>query len=91
MGQHTYRELPLRLFEFATLYRYEGRHAHGLTRVRGFTQDDCHIFCTEDQLADEIASLLDFVISVLRAFGFDEFEFNLSTKDPNKYVGSDEI
>lgn len=64
---------------------------HGLLRIRGFTQDDAHIFCTAEQLADEIASLLDFVLSVLRAFGFDEFTFNLSTKDPDKYVGSDEI
>jgi len=90
--QRSYRELPLRLFELGTVYRYERAGTlHGLMRIRGFTQDDSHIFCTEDQLADEIASLLDFVISVLRAFGFDEFEFNLSTKDPKKYVGSDEI
>jgi threonyl-tRNA synthetase len=60
-------------------------------RIRGFTQDDSHIFCTRDQLADEIASLLDFVLSVLRAFGFDEFSFNLSTKDPDKYVGDDSL
>jgi threonyl-tRNA synthetase len=60
-------------------------------RIRGFTQDDSHIFCTEDQMADEIASLLDFILSVLRRFGFTEFEFNLSTKDPEKFVGSDEI
>jgi threonyl-tRNA synthetase len=60
-------------------------------RIRGFTQDDSHLFVTPDQLADEITSLLDFVLSVLRAFGFDEFTFNLSTKDPEKYVGSDNI
>jgi threonyl-tRNA synthetase len=60
-------------------------------RIRGFTQDDSHIFCTEDQLQDEIASLLEFVMSVLRAFGFNEFTANLSTKDPEKYVGSDDI
>jgi len=60
-------------------------------RIRGFTQDDSHIFCTREQLADEVASLLDFILSVLRAFGFDDFTFNLSTKDPNKYVGSDEL
>ena len=90
--QRSYRELPLRLFELGTVYRYERAGTlHGLLRIRGFTQDDSHIFCTEDQLQDEIASLLDFVMSVLRAFGFTEFEFNLSTKDPKKYVGSDEI
>jgi threonyl-tRNA synthetase len=90
--QRSYRELPLRLFELGTVYRYERAGTlHGLLRIRGFTQDDSHIFCTEDQLADEIASLLDFVISVLRAFGFEDFKFYLSTKDPDKYVGSDEI
>jgi threonyl-tRNA synthetase len=60
-------------------------------RIRGFTQDDSHIFCTKEQMPDEISSLLDFVISVLRAFGFDEFTFNLSTKDPQKYVGDDHL
>ena len=90
--QRSYRELPLRLFELGTVYRYERAGAlHGLMRIRGFTQDDSHIFCTADQLADEVASLLDFVLSVLRAFGFDDFTFNLSTKDPDKYVGSDDI
>ena len=90
--QRSYRELPLRLFELGTVYRYERAGTlHGLLRIRGFTQDDSHIFCTEDQLAGEIGALLDFVLSVLRAFGFEEFTFNLSTKDPNKYVGSDEI
>jgi threonyl-tRNA synthetase len=90
--QRSYRELPLRLFELGTVYRYERAGTlHGLLRIRGFTQDDSHIYCTEDQLQDEIAFLLDFVMSVLRAFGFTEFEFNLSTKDPQKYVGSDEI
>ena len=89
--QRSYRELPLRLFELGNVYRYERAGTlHGLLRIRGFTQDDAHIFCTEEQLADEIGSLLDFVLSVLRAFGFDEFTFNLSTKDPEKYVGSDE-
>src|SRR6476619_6774618 len=88
----SYRELPLRLFELGTVYRYERAGTlHGLLRIRGFTQDDSHIFCTEDQLQDEIASLLDFVMSVLRAFGFDEFTANLSTKDPDKYVGDDAI
>jgi threonyl-tRNA synthetase len=90
--QRSYRELPLRLFELGTVYRYERAGTlHGLMRIRGFTQDDSHIYCAEDQLQDEIASLLEFVMSVLRAFGFDEFTANLSTKDPQKYVGSDEI
>jgi len=88
----SYRELPLRLFELGTVYRYERAGTlHGLLRIRGFTQDDSHIYCTRDQLQDEIISLLDFVMSVLRAFGFDDFSFHLSTKDPAKYVGSDEI
>ena len=91
-GQRSYRELPLRLFELGTVYRYERSGTlHGLMRIRGFTQDDSHLFVAEEQLADEIADLLDFVLSVLRAFGFDEFTFNLSTKDPEKYVGSDEV
>jgi threonyl-tRNA synthetase len=90
--QRSYRELPLRLFELGTVYRYERAGTlHGLMRIRGFTQDDSHIYCTRDQLADEVASLLDFVLSVLRAFGFTEFTFNLSTKNPAKYVGTDEI
>jgi threonyl-tRNA synthetase len=90
--QRSYRELPLRLFELGTVYRYERAGTlHGLMRIRGFTQDDSHIYCTEDQLQDEIASLLDFVLSVLRAFGFTEFTANLSTRDPLKSVGSDEI
>ncbi len=90
--QRSYRELPLRLFELGNVYRYERAGTlHGLMRIRGFTQDDSHIYCTKEQLAEEVASLLDFVLSVLRAFGFEEFTFNLSTKDPDKYVGSDEI
>ncbi|HSL75047.1 MAG TPA: threonine--tRNA ligase [Ilumatobacteraceae bacterium] len=90
--QRSYRELPLRLFELGNVYRYERAGTlHGLMRIRGFTQDDSHIFCTKEQMAEEVASLLDFVLSVLRAFGFDEFTFNLSTKDPEKYIGSDEI
>jgi threonyl-tRNA synthetase len=90
--QRSYRELPLRLFELGTVYRYERAGTlHGLMRIRGFTQDDSHIYCTEDQLQAEIISLLDFIMSVLRAFGFNEFTANLSTKDPNKYVGSDSI
>ena len=91
-GQRSYKELPLRLFELGTVYRYERSGTlHGLMRIRGFTQDDSHLYVAPEQLADEIASLLDFVLSVLRAFGFDEFTFNLSTKDPEKYVGSDDI
>lgn len=90
--QRSYRELPLRLFELGTVYRYERAGTlHGLLRIRGFTQDDSHIFCTEEQMADEIASLLDFVLSVLRRFGFTEFDFKLSTRNTDKSVGSDEI
>ncbi len=90
--QRSYRELPLRLFELGTVYRYERAGTlHGLMRIRGFTQDDSHIFCTREQLQDEIISLLEFVMSVLKAFGFEDFSFHLSTKDPVKYVGSDEI
>jgi threonyl-tRNA synthetase len=84
----SYRELPLRLFELGTVYRYERAGTlHGLMRIRGFTQDDSHIFCMPEQAADEIRSLLNFVLSVLRAFGFDEFEANLSTRDPAKSIG----
>ena len=91
-GQRSYKELPLRLFELGTVYRYERSGTlHGLMRIRGFTQDDSHLFVAPEQLADEITSVLDFVLSVLRAFGFDDFTFNLSTKDPEKFVGSDEI
>jgi threonyl-tRNA synthetase len=84
----SYRELPLRLFEFGTVYRFEKSGVvHGLTRVRGLTQDDSHIFCTPDQLASELASLLDFVVGLLRDFGLTEFEAELSTR-PDKYVGT---
>jgi threonyl-tRNA synthetase len=83
----SYRELPLRLFEFGTVYRYEKSGVvHGLTRARGFTQDDSHIFCTPEQLAGELASLLEFVVGLLRDFGLTEFEAELSTR-PEKYVG----
>jgi len=79
--QRSYRELPLRLFELGTVYRYERSGAlHGLMRIRGFTQDDSHIYCTPEQAHDEIRSLLGFVLSVLRAFGFEDFEANLSTR-----------
>jgi threonyl-tRNA synthetase len=87
----SYRELPLRLFELGTVYRYERSGTlHGLLRIRGFTQDDSHIFCTPDQVVDEVRSLLGFVLSVLRAFGFDEFTASLSTRPEGKSVGSDE-
>jgi threonyl-tRNA synthetase len=86
----SYRELPLRLFEFGTVYRYEKSGVvHGLTRARGFTQDDSHIFCTPEQLAPELASLLDFVVGLLRDFGLTEFEAELSTR-PEKFVGEPE-
>ena len=90
--QRSYRELPLRLFELGTVYRYERAGTlHGLLRIRGFTQDDAHIFCTQEHLADEISSLLDFVLSVLRRFGFDDFSYKLSTRNTEKSVGSDDI
>jgi threonyl-tRNA synthetase len=83
----SYRELPLRLFEFGTVYRYEKSGVvHGLTRARGFTQDDSHIFCSPEQLPGELASLLAFVVGLLRDFGLTEFEAELSTR-PDKYVG----
>ena len=83
----SYRELPLRLFEFGTVYRYEKSGVvHGLTRARGFTQDDAHIFCTPDQLEGELADLLDFVIGLLRDYGLTDFTAELSTR-PDKYVG----
>jgi threonyl-tRNA synthetase len=83
----SYRELPRRLFEFGTVYRYEKSGVvHGLTRARGFTQDDSHIFCTPEQLQDELASLLNFVVGLLRDFGLTDFEAELSTR-PEKYVG----
>jgi threonyl-tRNA synthetase len=89
--QRSYRDLPMRLFELGTVYRYERAGTlHGLLRIRGFTQDDSHIFCTPEQAHDEIRSLLGFVLSVLRAFGFDEFEAALSTRPPEKSVGTDE-
>ncbi|MEU2957216.1 threonine--tRNA ligase [Streptomyces xanthochromogenes] len=88
----SYRELPLRMFEFGSVYRYEKSGTiHGLTRVRGLTQDDAHIFCTADQVQDELKSLLDFVLDLLRDFGLDDFYLELSTRNEEKYVGSDEI
>ncbi len=88
----SYRELPLRLFEFGTVYRYEKSGVvHGLTRARGFTMDDSHIFCTREQLHDELASLLRFVLELLADYGLEDFYLELSTKDPEKFVGSDEM
>jgi threonyl-tRNA synthetase len=86
----SYRELPLRLFEFGTVYRYEKSGVvHGLTRARGFTQDDAHIYCTREQMRDELTSLLRFVLDLLRDYGLTDFYLELSTKDPVKYVGDD--
>ena len=88
----SYRELPLRLFEFGTVYRYEKSGVvHGLTRARGFTMDDSHIFCTREQLHGELASLLRFVLDLLGDYGLEDFYLELSTKDPEKFVGSEEI
>ena len=87
----SYRELPLRLFEFGSVYRYEmSGVVHGLTRVRGMTQDDAHIYCTVDQMQDELISLLQFVLDLLADFGLTDFYLELSTRDPEKSVGSDE-
>ena len=89
--QRSYRELPLRLFEFGTVYRYElSGVVHGLTRVRGMTQDDAHIFCTREQMAEELHTTLSFVLSLLRDFGLEDFFLELSTKPEEKAVGTDE-
>lgn len=88
----SYRELPMRLFEFGTVYRYEKSGVvHGLTRARGFTQDDAHIYCTREQMADELDNLLTFVLDLLRDYGLSDFYLELSTRDPEKSVGSDEV
>lgn len=88
----SYRELPLRLFEFGSVYRYEKSGVvHGLTRVRGMTQDDAHIYTTREQMRDELASLLGFVLELLADYGLDDFYLELSTKNPEKAVGSDEM
>ncbi|MEV6611443.1 threonine--tRNA ligase [Kutzneria sp. NPDC051319] len=88
----SYRELPLRMFEFGTVYRYEKSGViHGLTRVRGMTQDDAHIFCTPEQVQEELKSLLGFVLGLLRDYGLDDFYLELSTRNDEKYVGSDEV
>jgi threonyl-tRNA synthetase len=87
----SYRELPLRLFEFGTVYRYEKSGViHGITRARGFTQDDAHIYCTPEQMADELDSLLTFVLNLLRDYGLQDFYLELSTKNDEKFIGSDE-
>ena len=89
--QRSYRELPLRFFEFGSVYRYEKSGVvHGLTRVRGMTQDDAHIFCTREQMADELASLLTFVLDLLRDFGLNDFYLELSTRPEGKAVGTDQ-
>ncbi|WP_271404748.1 threonine--tRNA ligase [Kocuria palustris] len=86
----SYRDLPLRLFEFGTVYRNEKSGViHGLTRARGFTQDDAHIYCTREQMRDEIATTLDFVLDLLKAYGLDDFYLELSTRDPEKSIGDD--
>ncbi len=88
----SYRELPLRLFEFGSVYRYEKSGViHGLTRVRGMTQDDAHIYCTKEQMHEELTSTLKFVLSLLKDYGLDDFYLELSTKDPQKYVGADDV
>ncbi len=87
----SYRELPLRLFEFGTVYRYEKSGVvHGLTRARGFTQDDAHIYTTREQMREELSSLLTFVLDLLRDYGLNDFYLELSTRDPEKSVGDDE-
>ncbi|MSY10602.1 MAG: threonine--tRNA ligase, partial [Actinobacteria bacterium] len=86
----SYRELPLRLFEFGTVYRYEKSGVlHGITRARGFTQDDAHIYCTADQMLDELDSLLTFVLNLLRDYGLTDFYLELSTRNDEKFVGED--
>jgi len=86
----SYRELPLRLFEFGTVYRYEKSGVlHGITRARGFTQDDAHIYCTKEQMVGELDSLLTFVLNLLRDYGLNDFYLELSTRNPEKSVGED--
>lgn len=86
----SYRELPLRLFEFGAVYRYEKSGVvHGLTRVRGMTQDDAHIYCTREQMKDELTKTLTFVLDLLKDYGLNDFYLELSTKDPEKFVGED--
>lgn len=88
----SYRDLPLRMFEFGTVYRYEKSGVvHGLTRVRGLTQDDAHIFVTSERLEDELKSVLQFVLDLLKDYGLDDFYLELSTRNPEKYVGDVEV
>ncbi len=91
---HSYKDLPLRLAEFGTVYRYEqSGELHGLTRVRGFTQDDAHIFCTPDQVKDEFLKVMDIIFIIFKALDFNDFEAQISLRDPQnkeKYIGSDE-
>ena len=90
----SYRELPMRLAEFGTVYRYEqSGELHGLTRVRGFTQDDAHIFCAPEQIKEEFLKVMDIIFYIFKALNFDNFEAQISLRDPNhkeKYIGSDE-
>lgn len=92
---HSYRELPIRYAEFGTVYRYEqSGELHGLTRVRGFTQDDAHIFCTPEQVKDEFKDVIDLILHIFKVFGFEEFQAQISLRDKedrSKYVGSDEL
>ena len=88
----SYRELPLRMFEFGTVYRYEKSGViHGLTRARGFTQDDAHIYCTREQMHVELTKTLEFVLGLLRDYGLEDFYLELSTRNPEKSVGSDDL
>ncbi|WP_233255444.1 threonine--tRNA ligase [Naasia lichenicola] len=91
-GARSYRDLPLRMFEFGTVYRYEKSGVvHGLTRVRGMTQDDAHIFTTQDRMKEELTRTLNFVLGLLKDYGLTDFYLELSTKDPEKYVGDDDV
>ena len=91
---HSYKELPIRYAEFGTVYRYEqSGELHGLTRVRGFTQDDAHIFCRPDQVKEEFIKVIDLVLYVFKALGFDDYTAQISLRDPQKpekYIGGDE-
>ena len=91
---HSYKDLPIRYAEFGTVYRYEqSGELHGLTRVRGFTQDDAHIFCTPDQLKEEFKKVIDIILYIFKALDFQDFTAQISLRDPEdkeKYIGSDE-
>ena len=94
MSPRSYRDLPMRLAEFGTVYRYEqSGELHGLTRVRGFTQDDAHIFCAPEQIKDEFLKVMDIILYIFKALDFKNFEAQISLRDPKnkeKYIGSDE-